>query len=163
MSRSIFNAFAVTVISALSLLPGASFAGECGGHSGRVEVSYVGNDADRDKDWGTVYGKYVLRNGTTKPLELNAYKGNEKPVILHPFSVRIELKEGRRWQDAVAVLDHPEPPNDVVRIPPGEELTFLAGSVNDPSQPFRVKVWTRNKCWAVSGPFHFATTTKTAK
>lgn len=162
MNRPIGNGIATAISVAFSLLPGTLLAAECGGHSGKVEVSYIGNDAERDKDWGTVYGKYVLRNGTNKQLEFNAYKGEAKPVILHPFAVEIEHMEGRRWQDAVAVLDHPEPPNEVVQVRPGDELTFLAGSMPDPDQPFRVKVWARNRCWATSEPFHFAPVSKSA-
>lgn len=140
-------------LGVLLVAPVASIAGEC---SRDVTVKFVANDADRARDWNVVYGRYVVRNDSKKPVEISAYKSEEQPVLLYPLSAFVEAKgHSGRWANDSTVIEHFEPPNLVFRVEPGEEKEFLASSRPDPEPLYRIRLRTTRKCWVTSESFHF--------
>ncbi|WP_123648721.1 hypothetical protein [Lysobacter enzymogenes] len=151
-----FRSVALIAFMALAVVSGPAISGECGKKESRVAVAYLGNDAERDREWGFVYGKYSVRNDTTNTILFPAYKSSADPAVLHPSAATVEKQSGNGWRDAVSIIEHVNPADGVVEIPAGEERVVLALGAQRETGPYRLKLVTRAGCWVKSQPFSFA-------
>ncbi|MEH6416076.1 hypothetical protein [Pseudomonas sp. CGJS7] len=148
---------ALIALAALTVASGTAVSGECGHQRGRAVIAYLGNDAERERDWNYVYGKYSIRNNTSKPLAFPAYTAGAGPVVLHPSIATLQRQSERRWIDAVAIIEHVDPADGVVEIAPGEERVLLASQAQRGAGPYRLRLLDRSGCRVISQPFSFET------
>jgi hypothetical protein len=148
---------ALIALAALTVASGTAVSGECGHKRGRAVITYLGNDAERGRDWNYVYGKYSIRNGTSKPLTFPAYTASSAPVVLHPSIATLEHQSDRRWIDAIAIIEHVNSADGAVEIAPGEERVFLASQAQRGAGPYRLRLLDRSGCRVTSQPFSFET------
>ena len=137
-------------------IPAISHAnGDCDKAIEGVQITHHGADAERARDWGYVYGKYALKNGSKKTLRFWTYKGEKEPVVLYPLDFTVEKQAYDGWTYDVTAIDHPEPASAVVTVPPGDRLTFLGQSRPVGPETYRVKIRQARGCWIPSEPFKF--------
>ncbi|WP_144436563.1 hypothetical protein [Lysobacter antibioticus] len=157
------NLLAMILLPVALVIPTTSHAnGDCDKPIDGVQIIYSGVDADRARDWGYVYGKYVLINGSKKTLRFATYKGEREPVKLYPLVFTIEKQTVDGWSDDVTVIDHPEAATATVTVPPGDRLTFLGQSRPAGPDTYRAKIRQMRGCWLPSEPFQVSNATESS-
>ncbi|WP_408951540.1 hypothetical protein [Lysobacter sp. Hz 25] len=152
-----FKSIAVSVVIVFASGSVTAAAKECGGGLRKaVRIEYLGNDAERAKDWHYIYGKYVLKNNSAKTLSFDSYKDSVAPVVLYPMGFKVERSSDSGWSEDVRALDHPRAPDATVSVPPGGELLFLGQSRRSEPVLYRIKIREKRGCWLTSDAFHFA-------
>ncbi|WP_408952103.1 hypothetical protein [Lysobacter sp. Hz 25] len=150
------NLLVMLLLPVALTVPATSHAnGDCDKVIEGVQITHRGADAERARDWGYVYGKYLLINNSKKILRFWTYKGEKEPMVFYPLNFTIEKLAFDGWSDDVTVIDHPEPASAIVTIPPGDRLTFLGQSRPVGRETYRVKIRQARGCWIPSEPFQF--------
>ncbi|WP_408952104.1 hypothetical protein [Lysobacter sp. Hz 25] len=120
-----------------------------------VRVQYI-EDAPVVKDGRTVHlAKYSISNVSEKTFRLATYRG-PAPQRAYPMDASLEYKNSAgSWAFDVIVLDHPQPPDSMLKVRPGETREFLASGNGGPNGTYRLKVREPKGCWIPSEPFKF--------
>ncbi|WP_223619017.1 hypothetical protein [Lysobacter sp. ESA13C] len=158
------NLWALFFLPVALVIPATSSAnGDCDKPIEGVQITFSGVDAERARDWGYVYGKYVLINHSKKTLRFATYKGEKQPIKLYPLDFTIEKQTVDGWSDDVTVIDHPEPATATVTVPPGDQLTFLGQSRPAGPETYRAKIRQMRGCWLPSEPFQVTDAAESSK